>query len=94
MRPNRQRAKHHLTVAKLAHIRSRTQSAPDRVPRLIIDANCTICGRVGAPSKPWSVPLAATLHAAKTGHVVILNGTADVPANDLRHRGTSPPGAV
>jgi len=49
--------------------------------RLIIDANCTTCGLIDNLSDdPFMVQDAAVQHAAETGHIVILNGTADLPA--------------
>jgi len=49
--------------------------------RLIIDANCTTCGLIDNLSDdPFAVQDAAVQHATETGHIVILNGTADLPA--------------
>jgi hypothetical protein len=51
--------------------------------RLIIDANCTTCGPIDeARIDPFRVPQAAFQHAAQTGHIVILNGTADLPRDN------------
>jgi hypothetical protein len=60
--------------------RAHTRQALSRTARLVIEANCTRCARVrGACKDPWAAARRATAHAARTGHVVILNGTADVP---------------
>jgi hypothetical protein len=51
--------------------------------RLIIDANCTTCGQLDeARTDPFRVPQVAFQHAAQTGHVIILNGTADLPVDN------------
>jgi len=50
--------------------------------RLIIDANCTTCGRIDNATNPFRVPQVAFQHAAKTGHIIILNGTADLPRDN------------
>lgn len=49
-------------------------------PRLVIDALCTACGVFpGADLQAdFQVP-AALRHVANTGHVIVLNGTADLP---------------
>ncbi len=51
--------------------------------RLVIEAECTTCGRVcdEATDGMSTVQLALT-HTAATGHVVILNGTTDLPDAD------------
>jgi hypothetical protein len=52
-------------------------------PRLVIDAACTSCGQFCDLSlDPMAIPQLALDHAAATGHVVVLNGTADVPEID------------
>jgi hypothetical protein len=58
---------------------TRTQKV-NRRARLVFEANCTRCRRIrGACTNPWLAAKRAVDHAARTGHVVILNGTADVP---------------
>ena len=54
-----------------------------RSARLVIEAECTTCGRVcdEATDGMSTVQLALT-HTAATGHVVILNGTTDLPDAD------------
>jgi hypothetical protein len=64
--------------------RRRVSAYTRHAARLILDANCTTCGPVGTATEPWSVPGKAVLHAAKTGHVVILSGTADIPEDESR----------
>lgn len=63
------------------HSRAQTRNQKvKRTARLVIEANCTRCRRMrGACKNPWSAAKRAADHAARTGHVVILNGTADVP---------------
>lgn len=54
------------------------------VPRLLMDANCTMCGPVEPTGNDsTSVPELAARHTAATGHVVILNGTVDAPDNEF-----------
>src|SRR5947209_6373470 len=51
-----------------------------RKPRLILEAQCTICGPVSdVESDANIITTTALLHVARTGHVVVFNGTADVP---------------
>lgn len=48
--------------------------------RLIVEAECTTCGRVGdEDSDGILIVRFALAHSAATGHVVILNGTTDLP---------------
>lgn len=52
-------------------------------PRLVLHADCTICGPVcDMDSDGRCVSQAALDHVAKTNHVVVLNGTADIPEQD------------
>ena len=46
--------------------------------RLVLELNCTTCGPMRHPVSPFSIPELALRHAESTGHVVILNGTADL----------------
>jgi hypothetical protein len=56
------------------------QTRKKRRPRLVMEATCARCNSLsGVCKNPWSAAKLATEHAAKTGHVVILNGTADIP---------------
>jgi hypothetical protein len=60
--------------------RPHNASKINRQARLVIEANCTRCARMrGACKDPWLAARRATAHAARTGHIVILNGTADLP---------------
>lgn len=64
--------------------RKHTATHVKRQTRLIIDANCTTCGLIeNVSADPFKMPGVAMQHAAHTGHVVILNGTADVPGTDM-----------
>ncbi len=58
-------------------------SAPnDSPPRLIIEALCTICGPLDDEhAEGLSTVRRALRHSSTAGHVVILNGTADLPEN-------------
>jgi hypothetical protein len=53
-----------------------------RLARLVIEAECTTCGRVGDEADGMSIVQLALEHTVATGHVVILNGTTDVPVAD------------
>jgi len=54
-----------------------------RSARLVIEAECTTCGRVSdETSDGLSAVRLALAHTAATGHVVILNGTTDAPEVD------------
>jgi hypothetical protein len=47
--------------------------------RLVIDADCTTCGQIrGLSLTPAATQHLALAHVAETGHVVVLNGTADL----------------
>jgi hypothetical protein len=49
-------------------------------PRLVLHADCTTCGPVcDQDSDGDLVSKAALAHVAQTNHVVLLNGTADLP---------------
>jgi hypothetical protein len=49
-----------------------------RRPRVVLDADCTTCGRVSKADSEHSPIMAAKAHVAKTGHIVVLNGTVDI----------------
>jgi hypothetical protein len=54
-----------------------------RSARLVIEAECTTCGRVGdEAAEGMSIVQLALAHTSATGHVVILNGTTDLPEAD------------
>ena len=49
-------------------------------PRLVLHAECTTCGRINRDEDdPRSVVDIAFDHTDGTGHVVVLNGTTDIP---------------
>ncbi len=49
-------------------------------PRLVLHADCTTCGPIGlGVSDHASIPGLALEHVAATSHVIVLNGTADLP---------------
>jgi hypothetical protein len=51
-----------------------------RRPRLVVEAECPTCGPLaGDHTDGLSVVQFALSHTAKTGHVVILSGTTDIP---------------
>jgi hypothetical protein len=51
-----------------------------RTSRLVIEAECTTCGRVGDDATDGiSLVCLALAHSAATEHVVVLNGTTDIP---------------
>ena len=47
--------------------------------RLVIEVTCSSCGPIHSSLAGWEAIEAASAHTAKTGHVVILNGTVDRP---------------
>ena len=52
-------------------------------PRLVIDADCTTCGPIASGGSDGILIIRSALaHSATTKHVVILNGTTDVPEAD------------
>lgn len=51
-------------------------------PRLILHADCPTCGPVNKNCVEDSAVLLALAHSAVTGHVVVLNGTTDLPELD------------
>jgi hypothetical protein len=53
-----------------------------RSARLVIEAECTTCGRVDDEADGMSTVLLALEHTVGTRHVVILNGTTDLPDAD------------
>lgn len=60
-----------------------TGVAVQRLARLVIEAECPTCGRVGdEAAEGMSIVPLALAHTSATGHVVILNGTTDLPEAD------------
>ena len=52
-------------------------------PRLVMHADCTTCGRLNRDAaNPRSVVDIAMNHTDGTGHVVVLNGTTDLPCEE------------
>jgi hypothetical protein len=52
-------------------------------PRLVMQADCTTCGRLNHDEdNPLLVVDIALEHTAGTGHVVVLNGTTDLPGKE------------
>lgn len=54
------------------------RQTPKGTARLVLEMNCTTCGPIRHLVNPLSIPELALRHAESTGHVVILNGTADL----------------
>ena len=52
------------------------------VPRLVLHADCTTCGRLHVDDGSLRTPQLALEHTFRTGHVVVLNGTTDLPETD------------
>lgn len=50
-------------------------------------ADCPTCGPVNEHSVDDSAVQLALAHSAATGHVVVLNGTTDLPETDAEHFG-------
>jgi hypothetical protein len=58
---------------------SSTPMTPE-APRLVLHADCTTCGRLNREEdNPLSVVDVALDHTDGTGHIVVLNGTTDLP---------------
>ncbi len=53
-----------------------------RLPRLIVNALCTTCGDFLPEVGSLTMVRKALAHSAETAHVVVLNGTVDVPEAD------------
>jgi hypothetical protein len=66
-------------IFTLRALSRRPDKRPNSNPRLVIDAACASCGQI---CEPWLDPMAirqvALDHSAATGHVVVLNVTAEV----------------
>ena len=55
-------------------------TSPQQSPRLVLHADCTTCGRLNREDdNPLSVVGIALDHTDGIGHVVVLNGTTDIP---------------
>jgi hypothetical protein len=55
-------------------------STSARPVRLIVEAICPVCGPlIQAPAEGIFPLVLAQEHTASTGHVVVLNGTTDLP---------------
>jgi hypothetical protein len=68
------------TVCKLS---SATGTMLHRLARLVIEAECTTCGRIcDENGEGISTVRLALAHSGATGHVVILNGTTDLPCTE------------
>jgi hypothetical protein len=57
-----------------------TDSPPG--PRLVLHADCTSCGRLHIDDGSVRTPRLALEHTLRTGHVVVLNGTTDLPETE------------
>lgn len=58
---------------------SSTPMTPE-ASRLVLHADCTTCGRLNREEdNPLSVVDVALKHTDSTGHIVVLNGTTDLP---------------
>jgi ribonucleoside-diphosphate reductase alpha chain len=57
-----------------------SDQAPSSEPRLVLHADCTTCGRLSRDENSRLIALSCALeHTRATGHVVVLNGTTDIP---------------
>lgn len=56
-----------------------TTAVVERAPRLVIEAECSTCGVLGDDGQAFSTIELVVAHTKATGHVVILNGTCDLP---------------
>ena len=58
----------------------REDAFSQRRPRLVVEAECPTCGPLADDhSDGLSVVQFALSHTAETGHIVVLNGTTDIP---------------
>jgi hypothetical protein len=76
----------------MSHTRSIafSPSVPPMRPRLVLHADCTNCGRLNRDKDdPSGVSELALRHTHETGHVVVLNGTTDVPDAEEGESGDS-----
>jgi len=85
---NGQELSRSLEAARLAFTDSecipRPCERPDSSPRLIIEAQCAVCGPLHDQQVEGLLPVRRALrHSSTVGHVVILNGTTDLP-EDLK----------
>jgi hypothetical protein len=55
------------------------KGAIEIIPRIIIEATCTTCGPLQDYSEILEFVNSACAHTRNTGHVVVLNGTVDIP---------------
>jgi hypothetical protein len=84
--PNRE----HTEVRHRSHNFTRQGGRPNtHNVRLIVDANCTSCGLIAERTRASMKQDAAARHIAKTGHVVILSGTVDLPQRQIQSSGTA-----
>jgi|GEM_PF-2001013 len=52
-------------------------------PRLVLHADCTTCGRLNRDEDAHSAVVDIALdHTNTTGHIVVLNGTTDLPGGE------------
>ncbi len=56
-----------------------TTAVAEQIPRLVIEAECSTCGVLEAVGQGLAAIELVIAHTRATGHVVILNGTCDVP---------------
>ncbi len=78
---NGQKLSRSLEAVRLAFddLEENTAEAVDnRCPRLIIEAQCSVCGPL-EDADGFSTVRLAMGHSSALGHVVILNGTTDLP---------------
>ena len=79
----------------MSHIRFTllTPNIPPMRTRLVLHADCSTCGRLNRDEDdPSGVSELALRHTHETGHVVVLNGTTDVPDAEEGESGDSFPG--
>lgn len=70
----------------------RPSARTDSRPRLIIEAQCAICGPLQDRHLEGLSPVRHALrHSSRVGHVVILNGTTDLPCVEIEQ--FKPPGS-
>jgi hypothetical protein len=82
-----------MTRSKMGSGKGKRTRARNPKPRLIIELHCAPCRRTLCVCRnPAWAAKRAMAHVAKTGHIIILNGTVDIPGfrvpNSRRDRAT------
>jgi hypothetical protein len=66
-------------------------NVPQQMVRLVLEAQCSSCGLLCDTAHELRVVQVALAHTAATGHIVILNGTVDLPDQNEAGVSSAPP---